>query len=105
MIGQPVQHVAHLGHYITVPPMGGIPPYCSCGYVGGNGHDKPLLADHVRDVVTERLEYMRDQMEDECMSWGELGELQGFGEAGLIPEWDVQLREAAGLPEFPDVNA
>jgi hypothetical protein len=48
---------------------------------------------------------MRDQMEDECMSWGELAELQGFGEAGLIPEWDAQLREAAGLPEYPDDNA
>ena len=33
---------------------------------------------------------------------GELVDLQGYGEAGLIPESDLELREAAGLPEFPE---
>jgi hypothetical protein len=31
----------------------------------------------------------------------ELHELQGYGEAGHIPEGDVELREWAGLPEHP----
>ena len=40
-------------HFVTIPPSGGVPPYCSCGIVGGRGIDidgKPLLADHIKEV-------------------------------------------------------
>lgn len=37
-------------HQPRVPTEAGIPPYCTCGYVGGNGTDHPLLADHLRTV-------------------------------------------------------
>lgn len=52
--------------------------------------------------VTERLEELRAALRDESISWGELHELQTLGENGHIPDDDVELREAAGLPEFPD---
>lgn len=53
-------------------------------------------------AVTERLEELRTELRAERISYGELIELQGLGEAGMIPEGDVELREAAGLPEFPE---
>ena len=53
-------------------------------------------------MMSDRLDYLRQQIENECISWGELIELQGLGEDGLIPEGDVLLREWAGLPEFGD---
>ena len=40
-------------HVVTVPHAGGVPPYCSCGVVGGRGVDidgKSLLADHIKEV-------------------------------------------------------
>lgn len=45
--GAPVA-TAHPDHQPIVPLAGGVPPYCTCGYVGGNGIDRPLLADHLR---------------------------------------------------------
>ncbi|KKL09960.1 hypothetical protein LCGC14_2560610 [marine sediment metagenome] len=50
--------------------------------------------------VAERLEYLRGEIEKECISWGELIELQGLAEDGLIPDGDVVLLEWAGVPEF-----
>lgn len=50
----------------------------------------------------ERLEYLRQELDAERISYEELGELQELGELGLIPEEDTQLREAAGLPEFEE---
>jgi hypothetical protein len=49
----------------------------------------------------QRLEYLRGQLRAECISWGELAELQALAEH--IAADDVELREAAGLPEFPEV--
>lgn len=39
----------HPDHQPRVPTAGGVPPYCSCGVVGGNGIDRPLLVDHLRE--------------------------------------------------------
>ncbi len=50
--------------------------------------------------LNERLEYLRGAIEKECISWGELMELQGLAEEGLIPDGDVVLLEWAGVPEF-----
>lgn len=47
--GDPVQP-RDPNHQITVPPIAGLPPFCSCGVVGGNGTDAPLLADHIAEV-------------------------------------------------------
>ena len=54
------------------------------------------------DTISARLEYLRGELRGERISYGELHELQGYGETGHIPADDVELREAAGLPEFPD---
>lgn len=50
-------------------------------------------------MSAERLDYLREQIEEESISWGELHELQAMGDQGLIPEDDLLLREWAGLPE------
>lgn len=44
-----------------------------------------------------RLEYLRGQLRGECISYGELAELESL--AGAIEPGDVELLEAAGVPE------
>lgn len=46
----------------------------------------------------ERLEEIREELDNESVSYGELAELQELTE--FIEEGDVQLLEAAGVPEF-----
>lgn len=48
---------------------------------------------------TERLEYLRSQLRAESISYGELAELQSL--VKHIDPGDVELLEAAGVPEFP----
>ena len=48
----------------------------------------------------ERLEYLRGELRAERMSYGELAELMGLVE--FIDPSDVELLEAAGVPEFPE---
>ncbi len=50
--------------------------------------------------MSDRLDYLREQIEKERISYYELAELQGLGEEGLIPEGDVLLLQWAGVPEF-----
>lgn len=50
------------------------------------------------DTIQERLEYLRGELQAERMSWGELAELQDL--APHIAPGDVELLEAAGVPEF-----
>ena len=52
---------------------------------------------NAEQTIKERLEYLRGQLEAECISWGELHELQCLAEH--IEDGDVQLLEAAGVPE------
>ncbi len=52
------------------------------------------------NAPAERLEYLRGELRAERLSYDELAELQSFAEH--IAEDDVELREAAGLPEFPE---
>jgi len=49
------------------------------------------------DTIKERLEYLRGEIEAERISYGELVELQDLSEH--IEDGDVQLLEAAGVPE------
>jgi hypothetical protein len=47
-----------------------------------------------------RLEYLRGELRAGNMSYGELVELQSL--AKFIDEGDVELLEAAGVPEFDE---
>lgn len=47
-----------------------------------------------------RLEELREALRAQNISWGELADLQGLAE--FIPADDVELLEAAGVPEFVD---
>ncbi len=49
------------------------------------------------EIIAARLEYLRSQLDAECISMGELIELQGL--ADHIEPGDVQLAEAAGIDE------
>jgi len=49
------------------------------------------------NVIKERLEYLRTELREERISYGELAELQSLAEH--IEEGDVELLEAAGVPE------
>lgn len=51
-------------------------------------------------TTNDRLEYLRGQLRAESMSWGELAELQSL--AASIDPGDVELLEAAGVPEYPE---
>ena len=50
--------------------------------------------------IKDRLEYLRGELRAECISYGELAELQDL--ASHIEPGDVELLEAAGVPEFPE---
>lgn len=56
----------------------------------------PWLADDAL-LALDRLEYLRGELRAERISYGELAELQDLSEH--IPADDLELREAAGLPE------
>jgi len=51
-------------------------------------------------AIKERLEELRVELRAERISFGELAELQGLAEH--IDPGDVELLEAAGVPEFGD---
>lgn len=51
-------------------------------------------------ATVARLEYLRGELRGECISMGELHELQTL--APFIDPGDVELLEPAGVPEFPE---
>jgi hypothetical protein len=55
---------------------------------------------YVQGFYATRLEYLRQELRAERISTGELIELQGLTE--YIQPGDVELLEAAGVPEFPE---
>jgi hypothetical protein len=60
-----------------------------------------FLADEIRtQTPQERLEYLRGELRAERISQGELIELQSL--AKYIQPGDVELLEAAGVPEFEE---
>jgi hypothetical protein len=50
-----------------------------------------------KKAIQARLEYLRGELRKECISYGELSELQSL--AKHIDPFDVELMEAAGVPE------
>jgi hypothetical protein len=53
----------------------------------------------VAKKIKQRLEELREELRKECISYGELSELQSLAE--YIDPSDVELLEAAGVPENP----
>lgn len=80
------------GYYELDEP-GGLNPEIRTAYEEGR-------AAGTAQRIAERLEYLRGELRAERMSWGELHELQGLAEH--IDPGDVELLEAAGVPEYPD---
>lgn len=52
------------------------------------------------DTTKARLEYLRTELRAERISYAELAELESLVE--FIDPTDVELLEAAGVPEFPE---
>lgn len=52
------------------------------------------------ETIKERLEYLRTMLREERISYGELLELESLAEH--IEPGDVELLEAAGVPEFEE---
>lgn len=52
-----------------------------------------------RAEIQKRLEELRGELRAERISYGELAELHSLSE--YIDPGDVELLEAAGVPEFP----
>ena len=52
------------------------------------------------ETIKERLERLREAIVEECISWGELAELESLS-AYIEPD-DVLLLQWAGVPEFPE---
>jgi hypothetical protein len=50
--------------------------------------------------IKKRLEYLREELRQERISYGELAELSSLAE--YIDPGDTELLEAAGVPEFPE---
>lgn len=61
--------------------------------------DKKVVAQlrNKADKAKERLEYLRTQIQAECISYGEIAELQEL--AKYIEPGDVELLQWAGVPE------
>ena len=53
--------------------------------------------------IQQRLDYLRGELRAERISLGEIAELQDL--APFISREDVELLEAAGVPEFPEPPA
>jgi len=58
------------------------------------------MIDNMTETIQERLEYLRGELRAERLSWGEVHELQTLAEH--IDPNDIELLEAAGVPEFDD---
>lgn len=52
------------------------------------------------EIAKERLEYLREQIENECISYEEIAELESLKE--YIEEDDVLLLQWAGVPELEE---
>lgn len=53
-------------------------------------------------AIAARLEELRTELRAERISWSELAELQSL--ADHIDPADLELLEAAGMPEHPDTE-
>lgn len=54
---------AALGHYFVNPGVFG-PALCRCGFIGGNGTNRPLLATHLARENEQALDRFRESWPD-----------------------------------------
>ena len=69
-----------------------------CRILQSKGVNKIMAVKKTSKRIKARLEYLRGELKAERMSYGELAELQSL--AKYIEPGDVELLEAAGVPEF-----
>jgi hypothetical protein len=62
-------------------------------------HLDTVAAVEQRQKIKKRLEYLRQEIEAERISYDEIAELQQLADEGAIPKDDVLLLEWAGVPE------
>lgn len=53
--------------------------------------------------IQKRLEALRTELREERISWGGIAELQYLSDH-IDPE-DIELLQAAGVPEFPEADS
>lgn len=68
--------------------------------MGGSKKLNRIIQRIDKNKIKERLEYLRGELRKCEMSYGELAELQSL--AKYIESSDVELLEAAGVPEFEE---
>jgi hypothetical protein len=94
---------APISEEITPPPVdsgkGAVPASLSNKDII-TGHKEEGMSVKPTKEIKEKLESLRKALRDENISTGELAELQGL--AKYIDPGDVELLEAAGVPEFPE---
>lgn len=68
--------------------------------LGTRTYSQTFVDAYKAEFIRLRLEYLRGELRAGKISYGELVDLQGLAEH--IPPGDVELLEAAGIPEFPE---
>jgi hypothetical protein len=68
--------------------------------LGDKKYDKGGVSDGGEKAAQKRLEELRKELRAERISYGELAELESLKE--YIDDDDIELRQAAGIPEFED---
>ena len=49
--------------------------------------------------MNTKLEQIRENLRDECLSWMDVALLEQMARDGEIPKDDIEMLEAAGVPE------
>lgn len=57
-----------------------------------------------QSTAKKRLEYLRGELRAARLSYGEISELQDLAAAGHIDAGDVEMLEAAGVPEVSETS-
>jgi hypothetical protein len=73
--------------------------YLNAGGLTATQERQARAADRDMQDIRARLEYLRGELRGERISYSELAELQGLAEH--IDRTDVELLQAAGIPEHP----
>ena len=74
--------------------------HCWCPNCGWDEESDEESDEGEEDEIQKRLDYLRQEILAERISYGELAELQDL--APHIPPGDLLLLEWAGVPEFPN---
>lgn len=72
----------------------------NCSFCCDMRHLQAHYKEQKKEKAKARLEYLRQELRAERMSYGELAELQSL--APFIDKGDIELLEPAGVPEFSE---